>query len=215
MPAASPLASPPAPPRALAAGLRELARERPLVVTVRGGCMAPRLRDGDRVAVAPAARYWPGDVVAFRTPQGRLAVHRLLGYRLCAGQVVCVTRGDRCDLPDSPLAPERLLGRVALRPTLAERAQALLAWLALALRAARRRLAAASRRLSAVGRRLSAVGRRLSAVGRRLSAVGRREAAAARQLAAAARQGAAAARQGAAAVRQLAAAARQRATSAG
>ena len=208
MPAASPLASPPAPPRALAAGLRELARERPLVVTVRGGCMAPRLRDGDRVAVAPAARYWPGDVVAFRTPQGRLAVHRLLGYRLCAGQVVCVTRGDRCDLPDSPLAPERLLGRVALRPTLAERAQALLAWLALALRAARRRLAAASRRLSAVGRRLSAVGRRLSAVGRR-------EAAAARQLAAAARQGAAAARQGAAAVRQLAAAARQRATSAG
>jgi hypothetical protein len=162
MPAASPLASPPVPPRALAAGLRELARELPLVVTVRGDCMAPRLRDGDQVAVAPAARYWPGDVVAFRTPQGRLAVHRLLGYRLCAGRLLCVTRGDHCDLPDSPLAPERLVGRAVPRPTLAERAQALLAWLALALRAARRRLAGAGRWLAAASRRLAAVSRRLT-----------------------------------------------------
>ena len=91
----------------LTAGLRELAREMPLAVTVRGDCMAPRLRDGDRIEVAPAARYWPGDVVAFRTPQGRMAVHRLLGYRLCSGRWVCLTQGDRCDLPDSPLAPER------------------------------------------------------------------------------------------------------------
>ncbi len=133
-------AAPADPGSRLAAGLRELARDRPLPVTVRGDCMAPRLRDGDRVQVAPAARYWPGDVVAFRTPQGRLALHRLLGYRLRAGRLACVTRGDRCDLPDSPLAPERLLGRAAVRPTPAERTRAVLAWLALALRAARRRL---------------------------------------------------------------------------
>jgi hypothetical protein len=131
----------------LAAGLRELARELPLAVTVRGDCMAPRLRDGDRVAVAPAARYWPGDIVAFRTREGRLALHRLLGYRLRSGRLACVTRGDRCDLPDAPLAPERLVGRAAVRPTPAERARAVLAWLALALRAARRRLAAARGRL--------------------------------------------------------------------
>jgi len=126
--------------RRVAAALRELARERPLAVTVRGDCMAPRLRDGDRVTVAPARRYWPGDVVAFHTPQGRLAVHRLLGYRLLAGRLACVTRGDRADLPDPPLAPARLLGRALLRPSLAERGRAVLAWLALALRAARRRL---------------------------------------------------------------------------
>jgi|GEM_PF-1074252 len=124
----------------VAAALRELAREQPLAVTVRGECMAPRLRDGDRVAVAPARRYWPGDIVAFHTPQGRLALHRLLGYRLAAGRLACVTRGDRCGRPDPPLAPERLLGRAAVRPTPRERAGAALALLALALRAAARRL---------------------------------------------------------------------------
>ena len=88
----------------------------------------------------PARRYWPGDIVAFHTPQGRLALHRLLGYRLAAGRLACVTRGDRCSLPDPPLAPGRLLGRAAVRPTPLERAQAALALLALALRAAARRL---------------------------------------------------------------------------
>ena len=129
-----------APGARVAAALRELARELPLAVTVRGECMAPRLRDGDRVAVAPARRYWPGDIVAFHTPQGRLALHRLLGYRLAAGRLACVTRGDRCSLPDPPLAPERLVGRAAVRPTPRERARAALALLVLAVRAAGRRL---------------------------------------------------------------------------
>lgn len=133
------------PPSArVAAALREMARERPLAVTVRGKCMAPRLRDGDRIAVAPAPLYWPGDVVAFHTLQGRLAVHRLLGYRLVGGRLACVTRGDRCERPDPPLAPADLLGRVAIRATLGERARAVLALLALAARAAR----AAVRRLA-------------------------------------------------------------------
>jgi hypothetical protein len=129
-----------APGARVAAALRELAREVPLAVTVRGECMAPRLRDGDRVAVAPARHYWPGDIVAFHTRQGRLALHRLLGYRLAAGRLACVTRGDRCSLPDPPLAPERLLGRAAVHPTARERARAALALFTLALRAAGRRL---------------------------------------------------------------------------
>jgi hypothetical protein len=130
----------PFPSVAVAAALRELARELPLAVTVRGDCMAPHLRDGDRVAVAPARRYWPGDVVAFHTREGRIALHRLLGYRLLAGRLACVTRGDRCSLPDAPLAPERLLGRAAVPPSLGERVRAVLSLLALALGAARRRL---------------------------------------------------------------------------
>jgi hypothetical protein len=130
----------PGPVPVVAAALRDLARELPLAVRVRGDCMAPRLRDGDLVAVAPARRYWPGDVVAFHTPQGRIAVHRLLGYRLLAGRLACVTRGDLCSAADAPLAPGRLLGRAAVPPRPEERARALLALLGLALRAARRRL---------------------------------------------------------------------------
>ena len=44
-------------------GLREMAREQPIALTVRGGGMAPLLADGERVEVAPARIYWPGDVI--------------------------------------------------------------------------------------------------------------------------------------------------------
>jgi hypothetical protein len=125
----------------LGAAARSLARELPLTLTVRGHCMAPRLRDGDRVEVAPARRYWPGDVVAFETPQGRIAVHRLLGYRPLAGRLALVTRGDRCREADAPLAVARLIGRAAVPASAADRWCAALAFLGLALGAVRRRLA--------------------------------------------------------------------------
>jgi signal peptidase I len=133
-------------PAAILPALRELARERPIAVTVRGDCMAPRLRDGDLVAVAPARRYWPGDVVAFHTPQGRIALHRLLGFRLLAGRLVYLTRGDRGAAPDTPVPADRLLGRAALPASLGERLRAVAALLGLASRAAGRRLAAFARR---------------------------------------------------------------------
>ncbi len=141
---AEPEGSPP--PPALLPALRDLAGELPIALTVRGDCMAPRLRDGDRVAVAPAPRYWPGDVVAFHTPQGRIALHRLLGFRLLRGRLAYLTRGDRGARPDTPLAADRLLGRAAVPASLGERSRAVAAWVGLALRAARRRLAAYARR---------------------------------------------------------------------
>jgi hypothetical protein len=124
------------------AALRDLAREQPVALTVRGDCMAPRLRDGQRVEVAPARFYWPGDIVAFETPQGRLAVHRLLGFRLLRGRLAYVTRGDRSVVADRPVPPERLVGRTLTPPPAADRARAVLALLTLALRALRRRLPA-------------------------------------------------------------------------
>jgi Peptidase S24-like len=134
------------PPQAVLPALRDLAGERPIALTVRGDCMAPRLRDGDHVAVAPARRYWPGDVVAFHTPQGRIALHRLLGFRLLRGRLAYVTRGDRSAGADTPMAAGRLLGRAAVPASLGERSRAVGALLGLALRAARRRLAAFARR---------------------------------------------------------------------
>jgi hypothetical protein len=125
-----PLAGPRA--RRLLRGVRELAGERPLAATVRGGSMAPLLADGDRVELAPARWPLPGDVVAFQAGDGRLVVHRLLGYRWAAGGLACVTQGDASPRPDPPVARARLLGRVVAParalPTPSARARALAAF---------------------------------------------------------------------------------------
>lgn len=94
------------------AAVRDLAAQAPVEATVRGGSMAPLLKDGDRVAIARARLYLPGDVVAFRAGDGRLVVHRLLGYRLHRGRLAGVAQGDAAPLPDPPFPLEALLGRV-------------------------------------------------------------------------------------------------------
>lgn len=114
--------------------LRELAREAPVEVRVRGGCMAPLLTDGVRVRVAAARVYWPGDVVVFRAPDGRLLAHRLLGYRLHAGSLALVTRGDSCPVHDAPVPLGRVLGRIAaVTPGPRDRVAALRRFFGLAL----------------------------------------------------------------------------------
>jgi hypothetical protein len=116
------------------AALRGLAHEGPVEVTVRGGCMAPLLADGGRARVAAARLYLPGDVVVFRAADGRLLAHRLLGYRLHAGRVALVTRGDACPVHDAPVSRDAVLGRVeAARPTVAQRLRAVRRFLGLAL----------------------------------------------------------------------------------
>lgn len=99
------------------AGLAALAREAPVPVRVRGGCMAPLLADGQVVQVAEARRYWPGDVIVFQSPEGHLLAHRLLGYRFLSGHLALVTRGDACSTHDSPVPLGQVLGRVAGLPT--------------------------------------------------------------------------------------------------
>jgi len=119
--------------------LRSLAREGPVEVCVRGDCMAPLFADGERVRVAAARVYVPGDVVVFRAADGRLVAHRLLGYRLHAGALALVTRGDACPVHDAPVPLAAVLGRVATAsPTLAARGTALLRFSALAFSRLRR-----------------------------------------------------------------------------
>ena len=101
------------------AAVRDLAASGPVAATVRGTSMAPLLVDGDRVAIARARLYLPGDVVAFRAgPAGeeRIVVHRLLGYRLHRGRLACVTQGDASPTPDPPFPLRELLGRVVSHP---------------------------------------------------------------------------------------------------
>jgi hypothetical protein len=127
-------------PIAAFAALRQLAREAPVDVKVRGDCMAPAVAGGDQVRVAAGRFYGPGDVVVFRAADGRLVAHRLLGYRLHAGALALVTRGDACPVHDAPVPLAAVLGRVAaVRPRPAERAAALWRFLALAVGRLRRR----------------------------------------------------------------------------
>ncbi|MEA2561558.1 MAG: hypothetical protein QOH06_3062 [Acidobacteriota bacterium] len=126
---------PPAPLRpAHFDALRDLAREGPVEVTVRGSCMAPRIADGERVRVAAARVYLPGDVVAFQAGDGRLRIHRLLGYRPWGRSIAVVTQGDHCPCHDGAIPLDRLLGRIAQPVRLADRLRAVLAALRLVLR---------------------------------------------------------------------------------
>jgi signal peptidase I len=115
--------------------LQGLAREAPVEVRVQGDCMAPFFKDGDRVLVFAARVYWPGDVLVFRAPDGRLLAHRLLGYRPLRRGIALVTRGDACVVHDFPVPKTSVLGRIdAVRPSLRGRAEAVLGFLRIVLR---------------------------------------------------------------------------------
>jgi hypothetical protein len=100
-------------PPSIVRALRGLARSQPVEVVVRGGCMAPAVLDGERVAVAPARFLLPGDLVVFQAGDGRLRIHRALGWRLQRGRPALVTRGDACPCHDAPVPRGRILGRAA------------------------------------------------------------------------------------------------------
>jgi hypothetical protein len=120
--------------------LREMAREQPVSLTVRGGCMAPEVGEGERIEVAPARLYWPGDVLVIQAADGRWLIHRLLGWRWWQGGLAAVTRGDGCPWPDPPVPSGRILGRVAGPVTGAARLRAVASFLGLALRGLIRRI---------------------------------------------------------------------------
>ncbi|HWM94011.1 MAG TPA: S24/S26 family peptidase [Thermoanaerobaculia bacterium] len=96
--------------------------------------MAPRIADGERVRIAAARVYWPGDVVAFRAGDGRLRLHRLLGYRPWGRGIALVTQGDHCPCHDGAVPLDHLLGRIEEPVRLADRLRAVLAAVRLVLR---------------------------------------------------------------------------------
>ncbi len=78
----------------------------------RGQSMAPFIRDGDIISIAPLHRQPPGlgDVVAFSSPgAGRLVVHRVIG-RKTSGYLI---QGDNLPgRPDGLIPGAALLGKV-------------------------------------------------------------------------------------------------------
>jgi hypothetical protein len=94
------------------AALRAFAASEPLELRVVGGCMRPLLPDGGRIAVRRRRLYLPGDVVAFRRGDGRLLVHRVLGFTLARDGAAMVAQGDRLSRADAPVGLDQVIGRV-------------------------------------------------------------------------------------------------------
>lgn len=77
--------------------------------------MEPVLADGDTVAVEPRRIYWPGDLVAFEARDGRLLLHRAIGYWPSRRGLRLLTQADRAASPDTPAPLAALLGAVVHR----------------------------------------------------------------------------------------------------
>ena len=129
----------------LDSALRFLASQTPLEVRVKGECMSPLVLDGDRVLVAPRRCYLPGDILVFRDRNGVLVSHRLLGWFPRHRRLWLLTQADSAILPDPPVAPGQVLGRIVGG---ASRREAVRVPLGHRIRAARRFLAHVLRRVS-------------------------------------------------------------------
>jgi signal peptidase len=86
-------------------------------VVVRGDSMNPTYATGDLVILERSDAYGPGDVVAYRVPQGELGaglvvVHRIIGGDAASGFLM---RGDNNPAPD-PWSPrgDDVVGRSAV-----------------------------------------------------------------------------------------------------
>lgn len=83
--------------------------------------MTPAFGDGETVPVRERRVYFPGDILVFRTRAGDFAAHRMLGWRRAA----VVTKGDRCEVHDPPVARNAIIGAVDVPVRVRDRVQAL------------------------------------------------------------------------------------------
>ena len=95
-------------PSTLAQLLRRRVAAGPLLIDVSGVSMGRRMVGARRVEAVRARRPVPGQVWVFVTEEGRLVAHRcLMGGRRPRFQ------GDANSLPDGPVPPSCLVGRVS------------------------------------------------------------------------------------------------------
>jgi hypothetical protein len=82
-------------------------------LAVTGTSMMPAIRPGDILEVHRQGMetILPGDVVLFMRNSG-FAAHRVLEKMQGLRQSLLITRGDALRVPDPPVSPEELLGRV-------------------------------------------------------------------------------------------------------
>ena len=86
----------------------------PIRVPVTGSSMAPLIRSGDTVTVAPAEECSPGrgDLIVFVNRCGAPVLHRIVKIVGTGTGTVFRTKGDAQGMFDEPVAPGAVLGRV-------------------------------------------------------------------------------------------------------
>jgi signal peptidase I len=102
-----------------------LTRGEVLRFRARGGSMYPSIKNGDLVEVEPiqTSGVRLGDLVLCRYGGSRAVVHRVIRTSTQEGVIVLVTKGDSAPLPDRPVLPEQVLGRVVAIHKRAKRVQ--------------------------------------------------------------------------------------------
>ena len=82
-------------------------------LAVTGASMLPAIRPGDILEVHRQGMeaILPGDVVLFMR-NGGFAAHRVLEKTQSLQRTLLITRGDALRVPDPPVTPDELLGRV-------------------------------------------------------------------------------------------------------
>lgn len=87
---------------------------RSLRFQARGGSMAPLVRDGDVLLVAPVDSHAVrmGDLVLFRGSHGNVVVHRVIRVENGAGGRRFTLQGDAVSLPDGVVLGADIYGRV-------------------------------------------------------------------------------------------------------
>ncbi len=82
-----------------------------------GGSMAPEIRSGDVVEVAPLGSdrsVRRGDIVLCRLPNGGIVLHRVVRIRGRRGERRILPKGDALAGPDGWIDPESVLGRAVV-----------------------------------------------------------------------------------------------------
>lgn len=84
----------------------------PITLRVRGQCMVPALWSGAEVNVTRKRIYLPGDIIAFRSQDGTLLVHRLLTLYRKDGIWKVLAKPDRSRRSDAAVSISDILGHV-------------------------------------------------------------------------------------------------------
>jgi len=97
----------------IAESLGGLAALSDLTIRVSVRCMSPVIPEGAELRVRRHRLYWPGDVVVFRRHDGRLLVHRVIGWYYRESRWKLMTRADNASSADAAITAEHIVGAVS------------------------------------------------------------------------------------------------------